>query len=654
MKSSRLLLWLGAGLLAAVLIPVACIALFGWNWLRAPLEHMTLERTGRALLIGGDIDVDLGWPVSRISAGKVTFANPGWAAEKQMVSAAAAVVAIDLPQLLRRRVVLSDVHLAQPVVFLERAPDGRKNWLLDIGQKNEEAHLTIERLTFDKGQLAYDDPAAGTSLRSELSTAGAPEAGLAFSIKGRYQGLPVSASGAGGPVLAMRHEKSPYPLKIDARIGGTTIVADGTITSLLAFSAMDMQLSLRGDSLEQLYPLLGVAFPETRPYQIKGRIVHGGRNWTYEKFAGRIGESDIGGRFQLETGGVRPIVTAQLVSKVLVFEDLGPLLGARAGRVPAARAAALASSAAERAAPVLARARVLPAEAFTTERWSSVDAEVSLKAGAIRRTKALPLEDLVAHLSLKDSVLVLDPLNFGVAGGHLDAVISMDGRKSPIQAKAQVKARKILLAKLFPTIPLTQSSTSQVNGRADLAGRGDSVASMLGSSSGKLGLVVTGGDISKLMMEQLSLHLWEVVELKLTSDRLVKLRCGLADFDVKDGVMQVNALVFDTEITTMVGAGDINLAAERLNLAFTPRTKNTSPFSLDSPLYVRGSFARPDVGVDKASVAFRAIGAIAMGIVNPLLALLPLIDAGPGKDSACGEVARKANPAAHTTSKGGA
>jgi len=31
-----------------------------------------------------------------------------------------------------------------------------------------------------------------------------------------------------------------------------------------------------------------------------------------------------------------------------------------------------------------------------------------------------------------------------------------------------------------------------------------------------------------------------------------------------------------------------------------------------------------------------------LGLVNPLLALLPLIDAGPGQDSDCGELIRAA------------
>jgi AsmA protein len=34
-------------------------------------------------------------------------------------------------------------------------------------------------------------------------------------------------------------------------------------------------------------------------------------------------------------------------------------------------------------------------------------------------------------------------------------------------------------------------------------------------------------------------------------------------------------------------------------------------------------------------MAARALGAVALGVINPLLALIPLIDAGPGKDSDC-------------------
>jgi AsmA protein len=293
------------------------------------------------------------------------------------------------------------------------------------------------------------------------------------------------------------------------------------------------------------------------------------------------------------------------------------------------------------------QARVLPDMPFKTDRWDSVDAEVTLKAGTIHRARELPLEGLNTHLSLRDSVLTLDPLDVGVAGGHLNAVISLDGRKDPIQAHAQVRARKILLAKLFPTVELSRTSIGEVNGEFDLTGKGSSVGRMLAGSSGKVGLVVAGGEISKLMMEKVGLHLWEILQLKMTGDKLVKLRCGVADFEVKDGTMQVDALVFDTEVTTIVGTGSVDLAHETLDLTLNQKTKYTSPLALRSPIYIRGSFANPDVNVDKVRVAARGLGALALGLVNPLLVLLPLIDAGPGKDSDCRQLVRDARALPH-------
>lgn len=642
MTLPRSLKWTAGILLAPVALAVLFIAIFGWNWLRAPIERMTTARTGRVLAINGDLTVALGWPSPHIRAATVSFANPPWAKEKQMVTADAVDVTIHLPQLLARNIVLPEVRLERPVVFLEQASDGRRNWLLDLDQQDEQARIRIDRLTLDQGRLGYDDVGQKTSIRAELSTSGSQTdaAAVNFSAQGQYKGMRLKGSGTGGPVLGLRDEATPYPLQTEFSVGHTVVKAAGTITSLLKFSAVDMRLALRGDSLAQLFPLLGIAFPETRAYATEGRLLHQTNSWRYEKFSGRIGGSDIAGSLQVDTGGKRPAMKADLVSKVLDIADLGPLIGARPGSVQAARQATPAPV--PTAAPTPVPARVLPDLPFNTDRWDSVDAEVTLKAKTFRHAKELPLDDLVTHLSLRDSVLTLDPLDFGVAGGQLNAVISLDGRSDPIEAHARIKARKILLSKLFPTSELGKASIGQLNGDFDLRGKGSSVRRMLASSGGKVDLVVADGKVSKLMMEKAGLHLWEILELSLTGDRLVTLRCAVAGFDVKQGSMQANALIFDTEVTTIAGTGSIDLGGEKLDLTLNQKTKYTSPVALRSPIYIRGSFASPAVGVDRGRVAMRALGAVALGLVNPLLTLIPLVDAGPGKDSDCGELVREA------------
>jgi uncharacterized protein involved in outer membrane biogenesis len=109
------------------------------------------------------------------------------------------------------------------------------------------------------------------------------------------------------------------------------------------------------------------------------------------------------------------------------------------------------------------------------------------------------------------------------------------------------------------------------------------------------------------------------------------------------------AMVFDTEVT--VGTGSIDLAQEKLDLTLNQKTKNTSPVALRSPIHIRGSFAEPEVEVDKGRVAACALGAIALGAVNPILSLIPLIDAGPGTDSDCGQLFRDARALPHSENK---
>ena len=314
--------------------------------------------------------------------------------------------------------------------------------------------------------------------------------------------------------------------------------AEGSITNLMQFSAMDMRIALRGESLADLFPLLGIALPETRAYNTTGHLLHSAEIWRYEKFAGQIGKSDIAGSLVVDTQGVRPFLRGDLVFKVLDFADLGPLIGAQP-KQGAGKKQGRASSPAvsERTRAATTGTNVLPDLPFHTERWDSVDADVKLDAKTIHRAKALPIDNLLTRLQMRDSVVTLDPLDFGVAGGHLAGTISLDGRHDPIRARAKVQARKMLISKLFSTLDVNKTSTGQVNGEFDLTGSGNSVAGMFATSAGKVALIVNGGEISELMMETIGLRLWEMLQLTIAGDKAVKIRCGVADFGVKAGVV---------------------------------------------------------------------------------------------------------------------
>ncbi len=627
-------IWLLAMLAVVAALFLVAAAVPNWNWLRGPIAHAVSAKTGRTLRVGGDLDLAFGWRQVHIRAAHVTFSNPPWATQKNMIDVETVALDVALLPLFRREIVIDDVRLDHAELAFEKSLDGRKNWLLDRNQRDDKARIVVRNLAVSDGRVAYDDPARGTRLNARVATSqggpGKTAGTLTFSVQGRYRGQALVAQGAGDSVLALRDARTPYHVDVAGQIGPTCVRADGRITNLLKLSTVDLQIALRGGSLAQLYPLLGVVFPDTPPYATRGRLLHSAHQWRYENFTGRVGKSDIAGTLRVDTGIARPYLVAELNSRSLNFADLGPLVGTRQDQHAAAPSA--------RRAP----GRALPDTAFRTERWTRMDANVTLQAESIVRPQALPLSRLSTHLQLRDGYLTLDPLQFDVAGGTLAGSVRLDGRRSPIRAAAALNARKLELAQLFPTLDRSKTSLGEFNGTLDLKGRGDSVAAMLGSADGQVSMLIDGGEISKLMMETVSLHVLEMLQLKLAGDEPVRIRCGIADFAVAKGVMQPNALVLDTDITRIEGAGRIDLRQEALDLTVRPKTRKLSLVALRTPIHVQGSFAHPQVSLDKGRLAMRGLGSVALGAVNPALALIPLIDAGSGAESGCRQLIEEA------------
>ncbi|HET7670770.1 MAG TPA: AsmA family protein [Burkholderiales bacterium] len=610
----RVLKWTAGAVLALLLVLVLFVT-FGLGTLKGPVTKAVTNATGRELLIEGDFRAVWSWLHPRFRAEKVSWANPDWATEDYMFQADAVELSVKVLPLLIGRVVLPEVHLERPIVNLEIDEEGRKNWLMERDQQKEGqgSRIAVQQLTLDHGQLKYDDAGRDISLQSELSTT---EDGVNVKSKGTYHGMPATLEGTAGHVLGLKDVDTPFPIDATAKVGETAIKAKGTLTNVAQLSALDLQIELKGRTMSELYDVIGLAFPETSPYTTRGRLVRGDNMIRYEKFTGKVGESDIAGTLQFDLGGKRAFMHGELTSKVLNLADLGPLVGTDQPK----------------------ESGVLPDMPFDSDRWDSIDADVRIKAGSIRRPKALPLDNLSTRIQMRDKVLTLDPFNIGIAGGQIAGQIKMDGQKSPIAGTTTLRVKDLQLSKLFPTMKENQASIGDINGLVELAGRGDSVGQILGTSNGKVGLFLDGGKISRFMMNLVALDLWGAAKAKLQGDEPVEIRCAIADFGVKDGLMKTNAFVFDTQVVNVGGDGTINLKSEEMDLKLNPEPKDRSIASLNSPLFIRGTFGEPKVAPDWNRVGRKGVTAVVMGALSPLLAVLPLVKEGKDKDSPCAQL----------------
>jgi uncharacterized protein involved in outer membrane biogenesis len=652
--------------LAAVAAALALLVVFfPWDTLREPVNRYISEKTGRHFAITRKLDVKVG-RTTRILADGIEFANPGWAKEPFLVKAEGGEVQIRLwPLIAHRQFVMPLIELRKPQLGLQVEPDGRRSWALgrDTGDKRNVPD--IGALVIDEGSMHFIAPEHKADIVTEFSIDGPlmlkdnqPADGeerrtlpLRFASRGTWQGEAFTAKGRTGNVLYLSAPlQHPFPLEIDAAAGATKISAKGEIASLATLDGANADVDLQGRNLAELYKLLGVVLPETPQYAVRGHESKRGEVWDVKRIRGRLGHSDVAGDLTYDKQKNVPHLVGALNSNLLDFNDLAPLIGMQdKPRGPKADAQAKAQTGDPRAKapkpPKDPNRKVLPKSTLDLARLKAMNSDVHFIAAKVTNVQHLPLERFDVRVRLQDGVLNLDPMRLGVAGGTLTGQMRIDSHANPAVTAVDLNARGLELAKLVRDADIIKGSFGKLYGDIELKGRGNSVAQMLGGANGNVALLMGQGQVSNLLLELVGLDGREILKFLMGGDKDVRVRCAATSFDVKDGLMSSRAVVLDTTDTIVYGKGSVNFATEQLDVWLHPYPKDKSILSLRSPINIGGTLGAPRVSPDKKALLARGAAAVALGAINPLLALAATIEPGPGEDADCGAILKEAaNP----------
>ncbi|RDS86727.1 AsmA family protein [Dyella psychrodurans] len=670
----KLLAWIAGLLLVLLVALILVVALFDWNRLKPVIDDNVSAAIGHPFVIQGDLTVAwqrepaqqglsawVPWPT--FTARSIQIANPSWTKQPQFAQLDALQFRFSPLGLLVHHIDVPSVQLVGPQIDLERDTHGQANWLFTLPQTTTPSawQLNLGAIGFDQGHVALDDAQNRLKLQVTITplqqaipydqivaqatdearadvghgvgktaesnktqpdmSAGAARTNyqFAWTADGSYQGTPVTGTGKSGAMLALQQTDQPFPVQARMHIGDSKIALVGTLTDPVHLGALDLRVWFAGTSMAKLYPITGITLPDTPPYGTEGHLVaelhpHGSR-FDYRDFRGRVGQSDLGGHVQLVTGGDRPKLSGDIHSQQLRFVDLAPLIGADSKAEKQQRGDTTQQPA----------DKVLPVETFRTDRLRTMDADVTFSAARIEHPTSTPIDSLSARVWLDNSVLQIDPLHMGVAGGTIDGMLRVDGGAQPMRGALQLNARHLQLKQLFPTFGPMSSSFGEINGDVALNAHGNSVAALMGDANGDVKLLMNDGAISKTLLETAGLNVANVVVEKMFGDKTVKINCAAADLGGSDGLFNSKLFVFDTDDATVNVDGTVNFANEHMDLNITPHTKGFRVFSLRSPLYVKGTFKNPDVGVHAGPLLLRGGGAVALGVLAPPAALLALV-----------------------------
>ena len=423
------------------------------------------------------------------------------------------------------------------------------------------------------------------------------------------------------------------------QVGRARVAFDGTVTDLLGAFSLKGRYDIGGPSLAAVGEPLRLTLPTTRTFAMQGSLTREGTHWTTVVDTATVGRSKLGGAFTFDNpAGALPQLAGRLTGPLLWLEDLGPAVG-----VPV-----------DAAASAPKPGRVLPVREFNLPALRAMNANVlialeRLESGSPRLQAVKPLS---AHLVLRDGVLEIKDIDAKLAQGQIRGRIQLDGRQRVAQWQTQLQGRGLLVEQWIfqPRVPSSTGgavpyATGRLGARVDLHGQGRSTAELLASADGRVVLHWTQGTISHLAVEAAGLDIAQGLGLLVRGDDALPVTCGAADLVVKAGIAQPRVMLVDTRDSTVWVEGSVSLATEQMHLVARVAPKDFSPLTLRTPLHIDGALNAPKVTLEKAPLLRRLVPAALLALINPLAALLPLLDAGDDEArqaiTACQALARR-------------
>ncbi|MBC7940020.1 MAG: AsmA family protein, partial [Chitinophagaceae bacterium] len=454
--------------------------------------------------------------------------------------------------------------------------------------------------------------------------------------EGRMGGQPLLATLRTGellqafdPVLdpgAEARGESPagaLPTHLRVRVGAARLAFDGSVNDLLGRFGLRGRYQASGPSLAAMGSALGLTLPTTREFAIQGRLTREGTRWFTAVQSATIGRSRLAGEFMFDTPpGTVPLLAGRLRGSVLWLEDLGPAVG-----VPG-----------DDAAPASSKpGRVLPDRNFDLPSLRAMNANVlvaldRLESGSPRLQAVQPLG---ARIVLKDGVLNIQDIDAKLAQGRIRGQLQLDGRAALARWSTQLTGAGLQIERwiLQPRVDregkaLPPYATGRLGARIDLAGQGRSTAELLGSANGRAVLHWTRGTLSHLVVEGAGIDIAEALGVLVRGDGALPVTCGAADLRIVKGVIRPEVMLVDTRDSTIWLDGSVSLASEQMQMVARVAPKDFSPLTLRTPLHIDGTLSDPSLSLEKGPLLRRLVPAALLAVLNPLAALLPLIDMG--------------------------
>jgi AsmA family protein len=591
--------------------------------------------TGRDVAIDGPLRLAL-LPVPHFTMSSVAVANAPWGTRPVLAQVQRVDANIALGPLLKGKLRISRLKLVRPDLWLETDPYGKVNWvlagedgarLMNAGQlQSQDGHepagrtagallsaLAIGRVDMAGGRVTYRDGATGDITVVGVSSASVEGDGhrtpLKLAFAGDWNALPLTLNGVVGPFNAIAFDEGrASAVRFALDTAGVRLSVGGTVGNPRSGPGATLHISGSAAALDKLGSLLGLALPQAAAASFDADLRYRKALLELNDVRLALGGQSAHGALKVNFAQPRPVFTAELHAADINLSELasGPSAAAEPALIQA-----------------LADSGLL----------TLVDGKADLTADTLA-AGPVALRDAEAHLTVKDSALVVSPLRGQSAGGPIEASFRIDGRSVPARLSLSVKAPTLAIGPVLQRLDTIEAFGGVVSFAANLTTVAGPPEKMLAGLQGEALLAMGEGRLTlepyRTPFAVSPAGLGGLAGLLAAQGRRdVGIECVAGRVTVDGGVARSDGLVLVSEDARIKGVGSVDLRDGRVALRFTPEARNGA-LLVGRPVALRGALGAPMLTEEPAAAHRASMSDVAL---YPLRRFFAGLGAGSGANA---------------------
>jgi len=644
------------GIAVVVLIVGAAIVLMSmdFNQYKPEITAEVKKATGRDMTIGGDLRLNLFTFSPGLEVDGVKFANASWGSRPDMAIIQRFEVKVSLLPLLSGTLDVDRVVVEGADILIERNRQGQGNYEFLADDKAAAAAkpaekpkegagadsgglpaLAVREVTIAASRITYKDAASNQTIMlgvEKLAVAAGPGDPLKIDLDGAYNGEPFTVKGTMGELAELLKPTKPWPLSVEATMGGASVNAKGSIANPAAASGIDVVLAVKGDDLSKMSMLAGSPVPPLGPYALNTKVTGSiDKSIELQNLLAKMGDSSLAGKASIQLKD-KPSLSAVLTSDLIKLSDFAK--GAEGGA--GGKSAGGASGGAPGAGTAGGKGgkRLFPDDPLPLDGLKAANANIDLTVKKLIADK-IAVDNLHTVVALRNGDLAVTPLEGDVAKGKITGAVHLKASQATPVLDLKIAGEKIDIGQLLTEMDITDLLYGVVNTDIAVQGRGKSAHQIMAGLNGKTSVVMGQGKMKSTALDTYiggaATVLTQLVVGKKSEYTVIN--CFINQFDVKNGLATSKVMLFETEYAQITGKGTINLGAETIDYTLDPKPKSVT-VNTAVPIEVTGSLADPSIRLNPLATAAK-LGGLIGTVVFPPAAIVTLGELGAGSDNSC-------------------